>query len=470
MYQGRYVRETPAPNRPRQPKRSRKGTIAFYSVYLVFIALFFVCMIFVMNALRDWLVKFEASQPSHQSEKVYQELFAEPDWANLYILADIEDTTFEDKDTFAAYMNARTAGKTLQFLETSAGLSGDHKYVIRLDGKKIASFTLTAEESGDEGIPNWEMTNFELFFQRTHSVIVQRIPGYTVCINGKPLDDGYTIRKVSTLAEEYLPEGVIGYRLEEQQVNDLLMPPTVTLVDPAGNSIPMEPSLEDGIYKFAVPEQVITEEAKTLALQATKAYALCMIGQTSKWDLVNYYSKESQFYQSLIGTDLGWIQQGASHAFTEPVYSDYYKYSDNLFSVKISMTLNQTRTNGTVKQYVLDNTLFFERDEAGKWLVMEATNMDVQVQRESVRLTFMDNSTMLASYMVDTDGGKLTLPSVTAPQGQVFKGWVRQETDDKGDITLTVVFDETQTGEVIIQMEHALQPMTLFPHFEKEGA
>ncbi len=470
MYQGKYVQETPVRQRPRRKQRSRKGTIAFYSVYLVFIALFFVCMVFAMNALRDWLVKFEASQPSHQSDKIYQELFGEPDWAALYTMAGMEDTAFEDKNTYAAYMKARTEGKTLQFLETSAGLSGDHKYIIRLEGEKIASFTLSDKHDGKESIPEWEMTDFALFFERTHSVTVQRIPGYTVCINGKPLDDRYTIRKVSTVAEDYLPEGIHGYQLEEQQLTGLLMAPTVTLVDDAGNSIPLTADPQTGVYTLAIQPQEITEEAKQLALTATKAYALCMIGQGSKWDLVAYYSKDSQFYQSLLETPLGWTQSGASHAFTEPVYSDYYRYSDTLFSIKIAMTLKQTRTNGTVKEYVLDNTMFFRKEDSGKWMVMEATNIDVQVLRETVRLSFMQDGAQLASYMVNTDGDKLTLPQVTPPQGYVFKGWVRQESDEKGNIVLTVIFDETQSGEITVTDGNNLEPMVLQPHFEKEGA
>ncbi len=469
MYQGKYMQEAPTRRRPRQKKRSRKGTIAFYSVYAVFIALFFVCMIFVMNALRDWLVKFEASQPSHHSEQIYQELFGQPDWAALYAKAGFEDTEFEDANTYAAYMKARTEGKTLQFLETSAGLSGDHKYIIRLDGEKIASFTLSDKHGGKESIPEWEMTDFDLFFTRTQSVTVQRIPGYTVCINGKPLDDRYTIRKVTTVAEDYLPEGVHGYQLEEQQLTGLLMAPTVTLMDAQGNAIPLTPDPETGVYTLSLAQQEMTEEAQQLALTATKAYALCMIGQGSKWDLAAYYSKDSQFYQTLLDTPLGWTQSGASHAFTEPVYSDYYRYSDTLFSIKISMTLKQTRTNGTVKEYILDNTMFFEKEDSGKWLVMEATNIDVQVQRETVRLSFEQDGVQLASYMVNTDGGKLTLPEVTVPQGYVFKGWVCQETDENNNIVLTVIFDETQSGEITITDGSNLAPMVLQPHFEKEA-
>ena len=91
------------------------------------------------------------------------------------------------------------------------------------------------------------MGKVELFFTRTESVIVEKLPGYTVSVNGVALDDSYTIRTVTTDAEKYLPEGLHGYRLEVQTISGFLIPPEVTVTDENGNTVAMNYNAETKI-------------------------------------------------------------------------------------------------------------------------------------------------------------------------------------------------------------------------------
>ena len=72
----------------------RKGTIIFYSIYLLVIVAFFVGMHFALQPLEAWLARYEASQPEQKCQEVFRELFADPDWAEIYELAGIQDTAF----------------------------------------------------------------------------------------------------------------------------------------------------------------------------------------------------------------------------------------------------------------------------------------------------------------------------------------------------------------------------------------
>jgi hypothetical protein len=182
--------------------------------------------------------------------------------------------------------------------------------------------------------------------------------------------------------------------------------------------------------------------------------------------VLKHFDKNSQFYKTISRSEVGWVQSGASYAFTEAVYTDYYRYSDTLFSINVDMTLNQTRFDGSVKQYPLNNTMFFRKDANGKWLVMEATNVAVQQQTEQVKLTFINGDQILSSSFVDAASNSLTLPTVTAPEGKVFKGWVTESIDDNGKTTLTMVF-EAGENTIYLPDGYALEPMTLIAHFEE---
>ena len=141
MYQGKYLAAKPAAGKKK--KRITAGTIIFYIFYFLLIAAFAVGMRFALSALNDWLLTYEASQPDNKSEQVFQQLFAEPDWAEIYTMSAQQDTLFETKDSYAAYMEQKVGDATLSYSKTSAGLSGGQKYIVKLGTEKLATFTLT---------------------------------------------------------------------------------------------------------------------------------------------------------------------------------------------------------------------------------------------------------------------------------------------------------------------------------------
>lgn len=473
MYQGKYVKDnvgqqTTPPRRPRRKASTKppRGTKIFYAVYAGAIVAFFIFMACILSPLRDWLVKYEASQPNHKRDQVYQELFANPDWENIYTLAGVEGTRFDNKTTFATYMEQLVGSKELTCLETSAGLSGDKKFIIKLGDQKIAAFTLTGGADKDTEIPEWQLGKVEVFFNGDKSVIVEKLPEQTVYINGVALDDSYTIRSLTTVAENYLPEGVHGFRLTHQKVTGLLTEPEVMVKNADGTSTTLTKDPESGIYKQALPTQQATEDEKLLALTAVQAYAKYMIRKVDIGEVGKYFDSKSEIYNTIAKSEVGWMQAYASFDFSEAAYSNYYRYSDTLFSIYVDVTLNVHRTYGTVKEYDLSNTLFFTKGSNGKWLVTEMTNLDVQTTKEQVRLTFVDGDQILSDTMVDADTKKLTLPNMEIPEGKTLS-WVKEEDNGQGEVTLTVVFTHPENGEIYLPESYVLEPMTLHTLFEE---
>lgn len=467
MYRGKY--SNPAVAEAPQKKRGKTGTIVFYVLYFLFVAAFIVGIFVATNALRQWLVRFEASQPAHKCEEVFEELFADPDWEQIYTLSGTEDTVFEGKAAYARYMTALVGDRELTYLETSAGLSGGKKYIVRLGDEKIATYTLVNTNTDDtqNAIPSWHLGNVEIFFTRRHSVTVEKLPEHTVYINGVPLDHSYTIRTLETAAESYLPEGIHGYRLEQQHITSLLTEPEVTVKDAAGNDIPLTKDPETGIYRLPTVTMEATDGEKQLALNAIQAYAKYMIRAADLDAVKACFDTNSEIYDVIRKYEAWTMQSYASYAFTEPEYSDFYRYSDSLFSIRIKLQLNVKRNNGSVKPYDLNSTLFLQKQEDGKWLAIDMTNADTQKITERVYIAFYDGENLLSGTMLESDAPSLTLPEVTAPEGMVLEGWVVQEDDGNGKITLTVVFHPTENGIVNLPVGGRLEPMILYAHFKE---
>lgn len=452
------------------PEKRRKGPrlggVIFYTLYFMFILVFFVATFFGLQWLQGWLTDYQAAQPTTKSQEVFEQLFSHPDWSALYDAAGIEDTPYEGKDQFVAYMENKVGDSALTFKETSAGLSGDKKYLVFLGDEKIASFTLSGQTAAITDIPDWELSGVELFFDRNETFYIQNMDGHTVYVNDVLLDDSHVIQIATTVAaEKYLPIGVTGVSMCTQQVSDLLVAPVVTVFDESGNPMEVSYDEESHTYTERTKANTIPDEEKEAAVNTAKTYCLFMIRKADRSDIAKYFDTSSDIYGVI--TNLGdlWVQNNNGYRFTKEEVSNYARYSDDLFSARVALTLNVTRTDGTTKDYDYDQTLFFRKQDTGKWLAYEATNVDVNAPVGKVRLTFMNGDTVLSSDFVKTDATELDTPLVSAPEGKVFIGWYRIDKYDNGT-TYTMVFDPDENGHVTIPNGTTLEPMTLYALFE----
>ena len=339
-------------------------------------------------------------------------------------------------------------------------------FVASSTDEKIASFTLSGQTAAITDIPDWELGGVELFFDRSETFYIKNTDGHTVEVNGVPLDDSHVIQIATTAAAERLPIGITGVSICTQEISDLMATPTVTIFDESGN--PMEVSYDAGTHTFTEQTQAntISDDEREAALNAAKTYCLFMIEKASKADIAKYFDTSSEAYSVI--TNLSgnlWMQGNNGYRFTKEEVSDYARYSDDLFSARVSLTLNVTRKDGTTKDFGYDSTLFFRKQDTGKWLVYDATNADVNAPVGKVRLTFMNGDTVLSSEFVKTDATELDTPLVSAPEGKVFIGWYRIDKYDNGT-TYTMAFDPDENGHVTIPNGTTLEPMTLYALFE----
>lgn len=458
------------PRRRRRRKRIAWGKLVFYGIWLLLIVAFFIGMGIVKGALLDWLVEFEASQPDNQSAQMFERYFADPDWAELYRMAGIEDTAFEGVQAYSDYMEQTVGSAEITMVETSAGLTGGKKYVIRATlGEQgyfnFATFTLVDKKAEDDLISDWQLGEVQIFtWNEDQSMQFSRDLGYAflvapdsvVTVNGVVLDESYVQRTVSTVAENYLPEGVHGYRLAELRVEGLLTEPTILVTNAQGQAAELDYDAEKRTFTERIVRPTITDEEYTTVVKAAQTYCRYMIGAVGAWDLRSYFDHTTQIYDT-ITTNTTWMQGYTGYDFGEETVSDFYRYSDSLYSARVTLALNVTRPDGTVKVYELGSSFFLELQTDG-WRVIEMTNVDVQAQTSMVRLTYVDGDTVLASQMVAADSRRLTPPEVTVPEGQTFLGWYveagRLETDTDGTIQLPT--------------DLQLEPMTVYALFGAE--
>ena len=445
----------------------RRNAKRFYRAYFIGTAVLLCILLVLMIPLHNWLERFETTQPDHKIQQIYEDLFAQPDWAQIYDLAETENAGFADRDAYVRYMQGKVDAaqdKQITYYETSAGLSKDHKYIVELDGERIATFMLTGSVDSKTNKTEWEMIDLQLVVDCSHSVTVQRLPGQTVLVNGKEVGDECIVRTISTKAEDYLPEGVHGFLLQELYVDGLMENPTVAVIDSNGNSVPTVFNEEENKYTLDLSTSSgMTDAERDVILGAAKANALFAIRAVGTSELRKYFDSETQIYKDICNTPT-FIQSFASYSFKESVtaVSDFYRYSDDLFSARVTLQLDITRKNGTVKSLDMNTTYIFTKNAAGTFMVTNITNVDLQETVEQVRLQFECNNEILATMMVDTTAETITLPQFDIAPGNTFLGWATKTVSDDGQVTMTILFAPGQTGTI----STGLEPMTLYAVFE----
>lgn len=450
-------------------QKLQKNAKRFYRIYFIATAVILCALLVLMIPLSSWLERFESTQPDHRSQEVFDQLFVQQDWGKVYDAAKLEATEFETRENFIAYMQSKTQDQAFSFYETSAGLSKDHKYIVQLGNERFATFTLAGTVNEKSGKTEWTISSLHLDVARDHSIRVQRLPGYTVLVNGKEVSDEYISRIITTKAEEYLPEGVHGYMLEELCVEGLMTPPTVEVKNADGNTVPTVFNDAENCYQLNLPVPEMTDAEKNVILGAAKANALFAIRAIGTGDLSKYFDYTTQIYKDICNTPT-FIQSFASYAFDESVteISDFYRYNDDLFSARVTLQLDITRKNGTVKSLNMNTTYIFTKNAAGTFMVSNITNVSLQEQEQQVKLTFDCDGTILGTQMVDTTASTVTAPLPTVPAGKEFLGWASRKVESDGKITMNILLTPNENGTAQVLTE--LEPMTLYAVFGEEGA
>ena len=479
-------RPTPPPQQPETKKKKsgpRLGGVIFYTLYFMFILIFFLGTFLGLTWLHGWLTDYEMAQPDGKAEQVFTQLFTDPDWGALYDAAGAKDSAYEGRDAYVSYMEDKVGDSQLNYLETSAGLSGNKKYLVRLEKEKVASFTLVDKAKNENEdmtnkfknmsrIPDWQLGAVEVFFNREGTYYIEKLDGHTAFVNDVPLTDEMTIQVATTLAEKYLPEGTTGVSMCTQQIDGLMAQPTVTIFDKSGKQ--MEVTYDEATRTFTerLESNTMSDDQREAAIKAAETYCNWMLAvDNDRGHAAQILDPTGTAYKDLtsIPRDQLWVQSNNGFTYDNINVSDFALYAGDIFSVRVTLDVNVTRTDGSIKNYPFNSSMFFRKNDSGKWLCFNTTNVDVSQPVGRVRLTFMNGENEVHSQFYGTDSKEIVTPVVPTPEGKVFTGWVTIEKDDSGAMVYNLQFQPDEEGKVAIPEGTILKPMTLYALFQYPG-
>lgn len=302
-----------------------------------------------------------------ESSRIFDSLFAARNWQGVYEAAALPDAPFETAEQYAALMSAYAEQvPELQKLD-SAG------YAVLMGEERIAEFTL--RQKGQSG---WELDTMTLFADRSVTVTVQAPDGYSISVNGIPLDENYVVSRTDSPAASFLPEGTTGLQNCTWQVSGLMAEPQIAAADAAGNEAAVVRDEKTGAYRCVTAASELSEEEETMAFRALESYAAFMINASGgRAGVMKYFDNTTQTCQNILkmGSEL-WMNSDHGHKFKEETILASQRFSDSLLAIRASIVMETNLKVGGTRDYTVKETLFFNKKN-DSWVCFAMTNQDV---------------------------------------------------------------------------------------------
>ncbi len=342
-------------------KNQKIGTIVFYSIYSVLVIAAILGIIYLLKELTLYLDNYERSLEKYEAEEVFDTYFSPCRFDTLYNMQKIELSEFETKKHFITYMEKQYNGKEIIYKEASSGLSEDKKYSVAANMVKFGEFTLTKNPTPKEPEDTWVLNTVSTLYQKNESVSARIYKDSKIYINDIELADSYiTADDITTDSCKHVPEGVVGILMREYKVENLLLKPSVKVINRYGNESNLVYDEKNNVYVEEITFDEPTEDIIKRATDAAQTYAKYITLDASLNTLSKFFDSTSNTYKNIKISETKWYTTHIGYEFEDVKLKEYYRYDENTFSIRYSCNHQVYRTRTDIHTFPLDLTLYFK--------------------------------------------------------------------------------------------------------------
>ena len=326
------------------------------------------------------LEDYESAQPKYVAQQAAR-LFERGDYEAIFGLdTSMRDVPEEDRAYYIGQLQALAAGREVSWSEAYSGNEDERRYRVSLDGEKFAEFTLVPSGAQTKrGSRLWTLGSVTTFVRIEEPQIAEPEPtptpvptiacsitvpsSFTVTADGRMLDandvveDGIPIVPSGMLPSDVTAPAMVRYAFPSESGA-----PDIRVTDWQGNA---QTPVQDGEYSWRC-ELPQNPELEALygesALEVAKRIAKYSTREASQDSVLKKCAKGSPAYESIKSFDSSLGKKPKSSTFENVVVSDFYLYSEDCFSCRVSFDYIPRFSSGS-KTYPTAYTLYFVRQE-----------------------------------------------------------------------------------------------------------
>ncbi len=342
-----------------------KNKPLFYKIYFSVIAVFLVLLIIGLFVLNSVLKVYEAAQPVGYMNGIITEYLQKGDLYGAAQKYGISLSKYESEKDVNAAFKALVGNKKLTVASSGKKLEGyTEVYNVKAGDEALLTFFLKkAEKGGKYGIKGYEVGVAECD-KDIYKHYEVRIPSdVKLVINGVEV-------KNEDRVDLKLPE-ILTTKIGDKQVVthqsfklDNFISDKFEIKAYATDGSEVAVNEANGVYTVAqVIEAAELESLKTHALNASQGYAKFMQEDASLYSISRFFDTSTEFYKYVRKTEL-WVWTHTGYRFEDVTFSEAHKYTDNLYSCRVTFTHILTWGNKVYKDY-FDKYVYIEKTVNG---------------------------------------------------------------------------------------------------------
>lgn len=340
----------------------------FYKIYRICVIAFVCFLTAALTVLFFWLREYENSMPANTALKIAQKYIAAGDADYLIENCGMKISPYENRDILKETLKGSAVQGEITVSTASAkDADCDAAFSVKSGDKKIATVYLKRDTRkkalGNRGYTAVSCTLDNSLYK---SVKISMPSNAQVYINGILLaDDARTDSAVPEI-DKNIFDMSSAVKKQTAQIENLLAQPTVTAkqdgadlnVSGADGEFCVEQSIDDGIC----------QKIGATALEGAKTYAKFMQNDAGFSAVAKYLKSGTSFYKNLRTSLVIFAIDHDSYGFEDVSVTEYYKYSDKLYSCRVTFTQVLKKGNQQFRDTV-DKNVFVIAENGGYKIV-----------------------------------------------------------------------------------------------------
>jgi len=357
----------------KKTRRRKRATIFqrireswFYRIYFGLLLLCAVGLVIGLVTLSDVLAEYEQTRPIHTAEEMLARI-QQRNWNDIYqIDLSARSLKQETPEQYAQYMQDLTAGKEFTLKSVLTLQENEQQYNVMLDGQKFAEIIL--EHSGvttSHNYNKWQLKSLETHALASTQYTITVPSDSTVQINGIALTQADIVESgIATEASGNLPDGEQAPTMTKYSVNMSFGAPGEFIVTDKNGKQQQVTQDDERSWSttLAWDDDAIKAQCEEEAVKWGRRLAAYTTGDYNKFTLSESCINPSPARTYIRNMENQWAANHSGVDFENIQTYDYYVYSDNCFSCKISFDyiVHYTK-NSTDKTYPTKYTMYFQK-------------------------------------------------------------------------------------------------------------
>lgn len=349
----------------------RWTSLLFYIALCAIIAAGLIAVISLQKPVREWLADFEETyeiyKPKNQTQRIFDEYFADPDVEELIALSG-EKPEYHAPDTYEDAVEryaVKLRGKKMTF----GYLAGyDQKVMnVKADGVVVARFSVKEKaEKSKYDQPIYELDKITLYYDKPKESVNVKLPErYTAYADGVEIADEYvTAKGLKEDERQEVPEGAFLFTYKVCTMTGLYKEPKITVKDADGKDVALEYDEENNLYSCGYEySKELEEQFSEYVIEAATKYSIYMQNDSDFVYIKKYFDPDAPLYDDVRKNPGIFVWEHDGYKVENAKATEFFDYGGDVFSCRV--TLDHRLKKSGKEDYIdrLNVTFYFRKVE-----------------------------------------------------------------------------------------------------------